>query len=267
MLTSLGPRHGEQRCRQVGFAHSLNKPVQREELRAVLLAVCASRDPSVIEPKPHQAAAQHVPAAPASRQPQSITESNVRILLAEDNFTNQQVALGFLKKMGLCADAVADGAEAVKALQTTPYDLVLMDMRMPVMDGVEATKQIRDPHFGVLNPAIPIVAMTANVQQTDRDRCRQAGMNDFVPKPVAPGELRAVLERWLSSRDVSASVEAEAGTVTPAAGSNAMTFDRAGILKRMMGDESLVQVILQAFLGDIPTQIQKMKEYLQAGEA
>ena len=267
MLTSPGTRHGEQRCRQIGFAHSINKPVQREELRSVLLAACASSEPSRMDPTPRPTAAPLVSAPPASRQPQTIRGSHARILLAEDNFTNQQVALGFLKKLGLRADAVGDGAEAVKALQTIPYDLVLMDMRMPVMDGVEPTKRIRDPQSGVLNPAVPIIAMTANVQQTDRDRCRDAGMNDFVPKPVVPGELGAVLEKWLPSRDVNASDEAAEGAVSPAADTDAIPFDRAGILQRMMGDEALVEVILQAFLGDIPTQIQKLKEYWQAGDA
>ena len=120
-----------------------------------------------------------------------------RILLAEDNITNQQVAVGLLKRLGLRADAVADGAEAVKALESLPYDLVLMDVQMPVLDGLEATRQIRNPHSAVLNHEVPIIAMTANAMQSDRNECLDAGMNDYVSKPVSRRALAEALDRWL----------------------------------------------------------------------
>jgi CheY-like chemotaxis protein len=126
--------------------------------------------------------------------------SKARILLAEDNITNQKVALGILKKLGLRADAVANGVEALTALQTLPYDLVLMDVQMPDMDGFEATKRIRsgkvdDAHHSSLS--LPIIAMTANAMQGDRERCLEAGMNDYITKPVSPKALADVLELWL----------------------------------------------------------------------
>src|SRR5664280_1022624 len=121
----------------------------------------------------------------------------IRILLAEDNLTNQQVALGILKKLGLRADAVADGVEAVRSLETIPYDLVLMDVQMPEMDGFEATGRIRDPGSAVLNHAVPIIAMTAHAMQGDRERCLEAGMDDYVSKPVSPQALAEALARWL----------------------------------------------------------------------
>jgi PAS domain S-box-containing protein len=121
----------------------------------------------------------------------------MRILLAEDNSTNQIVALGMLRKLGLRADVVANGAEAVSALESIPYELVLMDISMPVMDGIEATRQIRNPQSAVLNHGVPIIAMTANAMQTDRENCLAAGMNDFVSKPVSMGHLRDALKKWL----------------------------------------------------------------------
>jgi CheY-like chemotaxis protein len=122
----------------------------------------------------------------------------IRILVAEDNPVNQKVAQAMLKKMGLWADVVADGQEAVNALQIIPYDLVLIDCQMPVMDGFEATRYIRQQGSKALNPCIPIIAMTALVMQGDREKCIQAGMNDFIAKPVQKRELTEMLARWLA---------------------------------------------------------------------
>ena len=132
-----------------------------------------------------------------------------RILLAEDNITSQLVALGILRRFGLPADAVANGIEAVAAIAAIPYDLVLMDVMMPEMDGLEATRRIRSHEAdrerepGAPPPRIPIVAMTANATVGDREQCLDAGMDDYVTKPVSPTILAAVLERWLpASEDV-----------------------------------------------------------------
>jgi CheY-like chemotaxis protein len=120
-----------------------------------------------------------------------------RILVAEDNIVNQEVALGILRKLGARADAVADGAEVLEALRTIPYDLVLMDVQMPEMDGLEATRIIRDSHSAVHNHQIPIIAMTAAAMQGDRERCLDAGMNDYITKPVSPHALSEALNTWL----------------------------------------------------------------------
>jgi circadian clock protein KaiC len=119
------------------------------------------------------------------------------ILLAEDNITNQKVALGILKKLGLSADAVANGAEAITALTARAYDLVLMDIQMPELDGLEATRHIRDPRSAVHNHQVPIIAMTAHAMPGDREQCLAAGMNGYVTKPVAPDVLAAALAKWL----------------------------------------------------------------------
>jgi PAS domain S-box-containing protein len=122
----------------------------------------------------------------------------IRILVVEDNPVNQKVAQAMLKKMGLRSDVVANGQEAVNALQTIPYDLVLMDCQMPEMDGFEATSVIRRQEAKAQNPPIPIIAMTAFAMQGDKEKCILAGMNDFIAKPVQKRELAELLARWLA---------------------------------------------------------------------
>jgi len=135
-----------------------------------------------------------------SSMPSEEATSRVRILVVEDNVHNRKVAIKYLEKLGYSADAVSDGREALEALELTPYDLVLMDCRMPVMDGYEATRRIRDPHSKVRNRNVPIVAMTASAITGDRKKCIEAGMNDYLPKLVDPEELARVLQRWAPCR-------------------------------------------------------------------
>jgi CheY-like chemotaxis protein len=119
----------------------------------------------------------------------------VRVLLAEDNAVNQKVALIMLKGLGIEADVVATGVEALDALMGVSYDLVLMDCQMPEMDGFEATRRIRERERG--SRRLPVVAMTANAMVGDRDKCLKAGMDDHIPKPVRVEALRRALTRWL----------------------------------------------------------------------
>lgn len=121
----------------------------------------------------------------------------LHILLAEDNPTNQLVALGILKKLGLQADVVTNGREVIAALSRTAYDLVLMDVQMPELDGLEATRQIRKLDSTVLNREIPIIAMTAHAMESDRRKCLEAGMSDYVSKPVSLHNLGKVLKQYL----------------------------------------------------------------------
>lgn len=116
---------------------------------------------------------------------------------------NQEVALRILRKLGLRANAVANGLEALAALQATPYDLILMDMQMPELDGLETTRRIRQPNSTVLNPRLPIIAMTANAMRGDRGRCLDAGMNDYIAKPVSIRTLAAALDLWLPAPDAT----------------------------------------------------------------
>lgn len=165
-----------------GSAASFTKPIKTAQVRrAVLAALGVAEERRSI-----------VVAAPGP------AKSPLRILLAEDNAVNQKVALRMLERLGYTADAVADGVEAIDALQRRPYDVVLMDLYMPRMDGLEATRRIRT-ELG--DARIRIVAMTANALQGDRERCLAAGMNGYVAKPVKLAELAASLDGTPVRRD------------------------------------------------------------------
>ena len=121
------------------------------------------------------------------------------VLLVEDNPINQMVAQKMLEKLGLKADVANNGAEAVKVLSETAYDLVLMDCQMPEMDGFDATREIRKQAVKALNDKpLPVIAMTANVMSGDRERCLEVGMDDYIGKPVQVDKLEEVLRKWLS---------------------------------------------------------------------
>ena len=189
LLTSLGTRGDARRLQEIGFAAYATKPIRHEELRAMLSL--ALRKQSEAAPAP--IVTRHTTYEAGNR----LAGRPARILLAEDNLVNQRVVLGMLKKMGLQADVVANGAEALHALETLPYDLVLMDVQMPELDGIGATRRIRQPDSAVRNHGIPIIALTANAMQGDRARFLAAGMNDHVAKPVSRQALAEALERWL----------------------------------------------------------------------
>jgi PAS domain S-box-containing protein len=186
LMTSLGRRGDARKVEEIGFAAYLTKPVRQDEIIGCLSVVLAGA-----------AATEPAPPIVTRHTIRELRRGAVRILLAEDNITNQQVAVGLLKRLGLRADAVANGAEAIKALETLPYDLVLMDVQMPEMDGLEATRRIRSPHSAVRNHEVPIIAMTASAMQSDREACLNAGMNDYVSKPVSRSVLAEALDRWL----------------------------------------------------------------------
>jgi CheY-like chemotaxis protein/HPt (histidine-containing phosphotransfer) domain-containing protein len=194
-----------------------------------------------------------------------------RILLAEDNITNQQVALGILKKMGLRADVVANGAEAVKALETLPYGLVLMDVQMPEMDGFKATHRIRNSQSTTVDRNIPIIALTAYAMQDDREKCLEAGMDDYITKPIDPLALAKVLDKWLPEKEVTPTADQRPMTIQgtgPVSSEEpeVPVFDKANMMIRLMDDENLVQVVVEGFLEDLPRQIEALRGYIETGD-
>ncbi len=267
LCTSLGQRGDAKRMAEIGFAAYLTKPVRHSEIIGCLSAIIAGTSATQ--------ETQHIVTRHMLRE---IRREAVRILLAEDNTTNQEVALGILKKLGLSAEAVANGAEAVKALETIPYDLVLMDIQMPEMDGLSATRIIRNPESMVLNHDIPIIAMTAHAMQGDKEKFLNAGMNDYISKPISPKDLSNVLYRWLpqetatrqnrmSTKDLSRTNAEFAWRFPAAAGKPAAPiFDKESMIERVMNDEELARAIIDTFLDDIPVQIETLRRCLETGD-
>jgi PAS domain S-box-containing protein len=222
LLTSLIQRGVAEDALQPGLGGAqsvayLTKPVRPSELGNRLVAAVA--ETSVTQPAPNRLTPPTLPA---------VYRCGARILVAEDNVVNQEVALGMLRKLGLYADAVANGAEAVAALTSVPYDLVLMDIQMPEVDGLEATRIIRHPQSNVLDHAIPIIAMTASAMPGDRERCLAAGMNDYTTKPVSPQALIEALNTWLPQKPAETAPPPSLLTVATATLRCAQTTEPSG---------------------------------------
>ena len=270
MLTSLGTWGNTQRLAEIGFAGYLYKPTHSRELRELISRTLTGGETPAGVLLPHAPGAQPSNEQSAGVPAGSLAERGGRVLVAEDNSTNQIVALGILGKLGVQGDAVANGKEAVKALETVPYDLVLMDVQMPEMDGLEAARHIRSGDFGVRNPNIPIIAMTAHVLQEDRDRCLAAGMNDYLSKPVQPNVLARMLERWLPAEQPlppAEGADALASAGEPAeAGKSPIVWNRSAMMERMSGDESLAREILENFLEDVDRFLEPFDEALDRGD-
>jgi len=250
-MSPLG-RHGDLgRFQRAGFAGYVLKPVFESRLRAAC-ALALGEDQGAGVPSVDDS-----PGKPSIRQP----KGKARILVVEDNPTNQEVALAMLMKLGYQADAARTGADALKALRGADYDAVLMDCEMPVMDGYEATRRIR-AQGGARNPDVPILALTADVMSETRERCLEAGMNDYLTKPLEPQELDEALKRWLTP----AVGEAETLTGCQLARVKAI-FDEEELLQRLMADKILAKKIIAGFLQDIPTKLSTLRKLLEESHA
>ncbi len=194
MMTSLAERGDAQKFSDLGFNAYFPKPATPSDLFNALNVVLGnSAEINKISPIVTRQSL-----AMISRQ--SAAGDN-RVLLVEDNYFNQEVALGMLEDLGITADIAGDGAEAIDALKSAslsdPYTLILMDCQMPILDGYEATRQIRSGEAGVPNPEIPIVAMTANAMKGDKEKCLAAGMSDYLAKPVTHDGIASMLSEWI----------------------------------------------------------------------
>ena len=262
MMTSVGQRGESSEARQAGAEAYLTKPVRQSQLYDAIATVTA---------KPEKGAA----APPEKEEKQLVTShslkeakarSRTRILVAEDNQVNQKVAVKMLERLGYRADVAANGLETVEALSRIPYSAVLMDVQMPEMDGYEATSEIRRREESE-GRCTPIIAMTANAMQGDREKALEAGMDDYVSKPVKVKELAVVLERWLLQD------EDKVGHDTSAAGAASGTAAPNGSIDRSVleglrelqeeGEPDVLKELIKLFLEDVPSQLKALRE---AGE-
>ncbi len=200
LLTSQDERPTPKQMSECGLASCEFKPISEARLRdtmkrAIGQPVATAAKLTALPAAPAQSA---VPAIPAGDN--AVVPSAPRILVTEDNLVNQKVAMRFLKTLGYPAVLAANGEEALTALRREHFDLVFMDMQMPVMDGLEATRAIRKAQAGGepgFAPTLKIVAMTANALTGDRETCLAAGMDDYVSKPLTPDTVRAILDKYL----------------------------------------------------------------------
>ncbi len=276
LMTSIGRRGDAKRLKEIGFAAYLTKPVKQSQLYNCLVTVSGLKSETSTE-KPASLFTRHT-LYEKQRQ-------KARILLAEDNITNQKVALNTLKKFGYNADVVENGKEAIKALKMIPYDIVLMDCQMPEMDGYEATAEIRkweeqnkakiethenksaDRSTSGFKPSaqtrrVPIIAMTAHALKGDREKCLKSGMDDYLAKPIHPKKLCDVIEKWLHEKDATHETEIAHESIL-----EDDIFDKNSFLDRLMGDEGLAREIIEGFLEDSLRQIDIIKDAVDNGNS
>ena len=238
LLSSLG-RRAEDARRGVGFDAYLTKPIKASQLYEVLSGVLDRRS----APGEATASSAQIPG------PETPSHGALRILVAEDNDVNRRLALALLRKLGFAADVARNGLEALAALREARYDVVLMDVEMPEMDGLEAARRIRREWRDPDRPRI--VAMTANAMQGDREMCLAAGMDDYLTKPIRPDHLAAALDRVRPSPSIAAP---EGGRVDPGALEQ---------LVSMIDDPAFVRELIGTFLADAPGQLALLRDALQ----
>jgi two-component system sensor histidine kinase/response regulator len=264
MMSSVGRRGDAEEARQVGIEAYLTKPVRQSHLYDALATVMNKPEEDTTAPEEEK----QLVTTHSLREAKA--QSRVRILVAEDNAVNQKVAVRMLEKLGYRADVAANGLEAVEALSRIPYNAVLMDVQMPEMDGYEATDEIRRREESE-GRRTPVIAMTANAMQGDRAKALEAGMDDYVSKPVKPEELEAVLKRWILEPGTIVSVPEE-GTGGASAPEDATgSLDRSVLegLYQLQGESEpdILDELIELFLDDVPLQLVALREGVEGRNA
>ena len=245
MLTSSGQFGDHARCREVGISCYLTKPVYAADLLQGIRAALTGR-PSARPVVPRRTAA-------------ATTERPQRILLAEDNVVNQRVAIGLLQRRGHQVTVANNGREAVDAVAKQTFDLVLMDLQMPIMGGFEATAAIREAEKAT-GGRLRIIAMTAHAMSGDRDKCLEAGMDGYVSKPIDPAKLFAAIES-------DACVEEAASPAPAPAPRRPEPFDENELVNRVGGDRTVLRDVIELFLEDCPRHLAAIQDAVTRRDA
>jgi len=263
MVTAYGREEVLKEAQGCGIENVLVKPVSASILFDTTMGVLGGR-------RSPQAQAQ-VADDMATADHRLAAVRGARVLLVEDNDINQQVAKELLEDAGLVVDVADNGQIALEQVQRAAYDLVFMDMQMPVMDGVTATREIRKLRgLG----SLPIVAMTANAMEQDRRKCMEAGMNDFLVKPIEPKDMITILLRWARNRRAGtgpAQSTAPAGVPAAAAPGNELPSGIAGLdtalgLSRMLGKKSLYTAMLRRYVTGQESVVRDIRDAWRRGD-
>jgi len=244
MLTSGGRRGDALRCRELGISGYLTKPVRQWELREAILGVLGMGKQKEESPQL------------ITRHTLRETRKRLRVLLAEDNAINRELAVRLLSKRGHEVILAANGKQAVAAFETQKFDLILMDLQMPEMDGFAATAAIRQKEK-VTGSHIPIIAMTAHAMQGDMERCLAAGMDGYLSKPIQVSELIRVTESVSGGSPVPAKIDAGSPEV----------MDRTLALARVDGDENLLADLARIFCEEAPRMVAAIRAAVTQGDA
>jgi signal transduction histidine kinase/DNA-binding response OmpR family regulator len=248
LLTSAGQQRDAERCRRQGVVAYLLKPIGKSELLSAIL--------SALTQKPGDSAANVVirPGLPR-------TSRKLQILVAEDNPVNQKVVLRMLEKMGHIATVAANGQEALAVLASHSFDLIFMDVQMPEMDGLTATKSIREREKQT-GLHLPIVAMTAHAMKGDQELCIEAGMDGYISKPVSSKRIEATIASILISEPAVPTLP-----IVKVALNSLTLWDPTKALARVDGDEQLLDEIVQIFLEETPKQLANLKRAVTEANA
>ncbi len=251
LLTSAGKRGDAAIAQQAGIDAYLTKPLGRSQL-SECLAILTGKTPQV---------SSHASLITMHSLAEQKSQRRLRVLVADDNHINQKVTTGLLTNMGHRADFVSNGKEAVEAFKLIPYDIVLMDLQMPEMDGFEASRQIRMlKHQQALQSAV--IAITAHARKEDRDKCLAWGFDDYVSKPIMPRELKAAIERTMIKSGSNQTAP------SPARGGNdGDVINFTGALTNVEGDRVLFGKITRMFLVQYPVLLAEIRRALSSEES
>ena len=246
MLTSSSQPGDAKRCREIGLAAYLTKPISQPELfEAVSLALSRTKK---------------LPSAKVAEEPSSSNFGPLRILLAEDNLVNQRLTALLLEKRGHHVTVASNGNHAIAAMERAEFDVVLMDVQMPELNGLEATKTIRRKEMMGSGRHVPIIAMTAHAMKGDRDACLAAGMDGYLSKPIRASDLFKAVEDLLAGRD-------QTPVVRPAPGPAGTPFDEAAVLARLDGDHQLLAELIETFLTECPALMAEVRKAMAQADA
>jgi CheY-like chemotaxis protein len=270
LLTSMGVHADHPDFAKAAFASCLTKPIKPVQLHEVLVRVVSGSKP----------AARKAPAA--KLDPKLASRLPLRVLLCDDNVINQKVALRLVQQMGYRADLATNGREALAALDRQPYDLIFMDVMMPEMDGLEATRIIRQrqkqkSQYPNYKSSMIIIAMTASAMQGDREKCLAAGMDDYIAKPVRLEEMRTMVERWGAAAGLadlpaaepaqSPAVADPAAAAAPETGNEASPVDLERLLDLTDGNPESLRELVELYLSQTTGQIAQLEAAVKTGAA